>query len=148
MSDVWLSPGLTFRPYPAMMMMMIKRFAHAVQMRPSRQHHEQVKDLVRAAPDVESCGEAPFGPARRVEERAKDVHHAMCDYPAETHLVLERPITIYRQSVDDGDDAREAKGDKHESAKWAPLGSPKVLKPGDQAAAQAEEYNLGPVRIE
>lgn len=93
----------TLRPHDSVVV--IKRLRHAVQMRRRREDHAEVEDLVRAAPDVESAGITPLRPAGSVQERAKDVHCAVQDYPAQTHAVLHFRPAVHSQAVDDGDDA-------------------------------------------
>lgn len=94
---------LTLKPHDGVVV--VKRLRHAVHMRRRCEDHEEVEDLVRAAPDVKGAGITPLRPASSVQERAKDVHCAVQDYPAQAHAVLHFRPAVHGQAVDDGHDA-------------------------------------------
>lgn len=125
--------------------MIVERLPHAVQVRAGRQHHEQVEDLVRAAPDVEPAREVPLRPAERVEKRSEDVHGAMRHHPGQAHASVHLPPAVDEQAVGDGDHAGEAEADKNASSEGPPLWRAEMLQPRDDATARAEKADLVPV---
>lgn len=117
--------------------MVVKRPLHRPEVHQRRSQHKQVEDLMRGAPDVELARPLPLGPPHRVQHCAKDVHGAVQDDEADAHAVLQHPVAVVPDAVDDGHDARQAEADEHGCAVHAPLGLAEALNPGHGSAGGA-----------
>ena len=147
---------------PQHAVMKVKRQHHALQMGHSRQDNEHMEDLVRAAPDVKGTGvldlgEADLSPCQqspstnvglsegathRIQKRAANIQHALQNDPAEPHALIETPVAVHGESMQDGDDARQAEPNKHQRAVRPPRRGAEVLEPRNNKAAEAEEDDL------
>jgi hypothetical protein len=80
--------------------------------------------------------------AHGIDECTQDVQHALQEYPVEPNALVEFLVTIYGQAVDDRDDTGDPQAYEHHGTVGSPIWGSKVLEPGNDQAAQAQDAYL------
>jgi len=99
-----------------------KRPKQPTEVRHSSQHHQNMKDLMARAPDVESAGIPFLRHARGVDGSAEDVQRALGNDIIEATGVLHVLDAVYTDTVDHWDDSRQSHEDEHQRAKRSQRG--------------------------
>lgn len=77
-----------------------------------------------------------------VENGTKNVQGPLKDDKTHAHPVLHFLVSIDRQAMDDGDDARQAQADEHHSSIGAPCGRAECIHPRDYTTAETKHEYL------
>ena len=117
-----------------------KRLPYPCEVNECRHHHENVKDVVRASPDIERPRSSRFWKASRIEDRAENEYRTFEQVVRHARLLPGPVKSVYDSTVDDGCKSRASGQDENKNAEGTPVST---LKPGVQNEDGAQDTKNG-----